>query len=68
MMLDRAQLLGLTAQEMTVLVGGLRVLGTNHGGSKHGVFTDREGALTTDFFVNLTDMSNSWLPACRRHL
>ena len=63
MMLDRAQLLGLTAQEMTVLVGGLRVIGTNYGGSSHGVFTDREGALTTDFFVNLTDMSNSWLPA-----
>lgn len=60
MMLDRAQLLGLTAQEMTVLVGGLRVLGANYGGSKEGVFTDREGALTTDFFVNLTDMSNSW--------
>ncbi|MEL7527388.1 MAG: peroxidase family protein, partial [Pseudomonadota bacterium] len=63
MMLDKAQLLGLTAQEMTVLVGGLRVIGANHGGSKHGVFTDREGALTTDFFVNLTDMANSWLPA-----
>ncbi|AMN54320.1 peroxidase [Labrenzia sp. CP4] len=62
MMLDRAQLLGLTAREMTVLVGGLRVLGTNYGGSKHGVFTDREGALTTDFFVNLTDMANSWHP------
>lgn len=60
MMLDRAQLLGLTAKEMTVLVGGLRVLGANHGGSKEGVFTDREGALTTDFFVNLTDMANSW--------
>jgi len=59
-MLDRAQLLGLTAQEMTVLVGGLRVLGTNHGGSAHGVFTDRAGQLTTDFFVNLTDMANSW--------
>ncbi len=62
MMLDRAQLLGLTAAEMTVLLGGMRVLGTNHGGSKHGVFTDREGALTTDFFVNLTDMANSWQP------
>ena len=60
MMLDRAQLLGLTANEMTVLVGGLRVLGANYGGSKHGVFTDREGQLTPDFFVNLTDMSNSW--------
>ena len=60
LMLDRAQLLGLTAAEMTVLVGGMRVLGTNHGGSKHGVFTDREGQLTNDFFVNLTDMANSW--------
>ena len=60
MMLDRAQLLGLNAAEMTVLVGGLRVLGANHGGSKHGVFTEREGALTTDFFVNLTDMANTW--------
>ncbi|MCR9130063.1 MAG: catalase/peroxidase HPI [Alphaproteobacteria bacterium] len=63
MLLDRAQLLGLTAPEMTVLLGGLRVLGVNHGGSKHGVFTDREGALTTDFFVNLTDMANEWIPA-----
>ncbi|NOD64595.1 MULTISPECIES: catalase/peroxidase HPI [unclassified Ruegeria] len=62
MMLDRAQLLGLTASEMTVLVGGLRVLGANHGGSAHGVFTDRVGQLTTDFFVNLTDMSLSWHP------
>ncbi|MGD9860269.1 MAG: catalase/peroxidase HPI [Marinobacterium sp.] len=62
MMLDRTQLMGLTAPEMTVLVGGMRVLGTNHGGSKHGVFTDREGVLTNDFFVNLTDMSNSWKP------
>jgi catalase-peroxidase len=62
MMLDRAQLLGLTAPEMTVLVGGLRVLGVNHGGSKHGVFTDRVGQLTTDFFVNLTDMALSWHP------
>ncbi|MEO1640217.1 MAG: catalase/peroxidase HPI [Pseudomonadota bacterium] len=60
MMLDRAQLLGLTAAEMTVLLGGMRVLGTNHGGSKYGVFTDREGQLTNDFFVNLTDMANSW--------
>ena len=60
MMLDRAQLLGLTAREMTVLVGGLRVLGVNYGGAKHGVFTDNEGALTTDFFVNLTDMAFSW--------
>lgn len=62
LMLDRAQLLGITAAEMTVLVGGMRVLGVNHGGSKHGVFTDREGQLTNDFFVNLTDMNNSWHP------
>lgn len=62
MMLDRAQLLGLTASEMTVLVGGMRVLGTNHGGQGHGVFTDRVGQLSTDFFVNLTDMSMSWEP------
>ncbi|WP_415259323.1 catalase/peroxidase HPI [Thauera phenylacetica] len=65
MLLDRAQLLGLTAPEMTVLVGGLRVLGTNHGGSGHGAFTDRVGALTNDFFVNLTDMRYSWKPAGR---
>ena len=65
MLLDRAQLLGLTAPEMTVLVGGLRVLGTNHGGTKHGVFTDRVGALTNDFFVNLTDMAYEWKPAGR---
>jgi catalase-peroxidase len=63
MMLDRTQLMGLTAPQMTVLVGGMRVLGTNHGGSKHGVFTDREGALTNDFFVNLTDMNYTWKPA-----
>ncbi|MEZ5535116.1 MAG: catalase/peroxidase HPI [Thiolinea sp.] len=63
LMLDQAQLLGLTAPEMTVLLGGMRVLGTNHGGTKHGVFTDREGQLTNDFFVNLTDMANSWEPA-----
>jgi catalase-peroxidase len=62
LMLDRTQLLGLTAPEMTVLVGGMRVLGTNHGGTNHGVFTDREGALTNDFFVNLTDMGNTWKP------
>ncbi len=61
-MLDRAQLLGLTGWEMTALVGGLRVLGANFGGSKHGVFTNREGQLTTDFFINLTDMGNSWHP------
>ncbi|QOC21351.1 catalase/peroxidase HPI [Wenzhouxiangella sp. AB-CW3] len=62
MMLDRAQLMGLTAPEMTALIGGMRVLGANHGGSKHGVFTDREGQLTNDFFVNLTDMSYKWEP------
>jgi catalase-peroxidase len=61
-MLDRAQLMGLTAPEMVVLTGGMRAMGTNHGGTKHGVFTDREGALTTDFFVNLTDMANRWKP------
>jgi catalase-peroxidase len=63
LLLDRTQLMGLTAPEMTVLVGGLRVIGANHGGSKHGVFTDRVGALTTDFFVNLTDMKYIWEPA-----
>ncbi|MEM9433665.1 MAG: catalase/peroxidase HPI [Pseudomonadota bacterium] len=62
MMLDRAQLMGLTAAEMTVLLGGLRVMGINHGGNGYGVFTDTVGALTTDFFVNLTDMANSWHP------
>jgi catalase-peroxidase len=62
LLLDRAQLMGLTANEMTVLVGGMRVLGTNHGGTGHGVFTDRAGALTTDFFVNLTDMAYKWVP------
>ncbi|MGV8936400.1 MAG: catalase/peroxidase HPI [Allorhizobium sp.] len=60
LMLDRTQLMGLTASEMTVLVGGMRVLGTNHGGTRHGVFTEHEGALTNDFFVNLTDMGNTW--------
>ena len=63
MMLDRTQLMGLTAPEMTALVGGMRVLGTNHGDTRHGVFTDRVGQLTTDFFVNLTDMAYSWKPA-----
>ena len=62
MMLDRTQLMGLTAPEMVALTGGMRAMGTNHGGTKHGVFTDREGALTTDFFVNLTDMANAWKP------
>ncbi len=60
LLVDRAQLLGLTAPQMTVLVGGLRVLGANHGGSKHGVFTDRPGQLTNDFFVNLLDMKTGW--------
>jgi catalase-peroxidase len=62
MLLDKAQLLGLSAPEMTVLVGGMRVMGTNHGGSSDGVFTENVGALTTDFFVNLTDMANTWHP------
>jgi len=62
LMLDRAQLLGLTACEMTCLVGGMRAIGANHGGTKHGVLTDREGALTADFFVNLTDMGYKWVP------
>jgi catalase-peroxidase len=63
LLVDKAQLLTLTAPEMTVLVGGLRVIGGNHGGTKHGVLTDREGALTTDFFVNLLDMDTEWKPA-----
>ncbi|MGV8953160.1 MAG: catalase/peroxidase HPI [Cypionkella sp.] len=63
MLLDRTQLMGLTAHEMTVLVGGMRVMGTNYGGSKHGVFTDRVGALTPDFFVALTDMAYQWKPS-----
>ena len=62
LLLDRTQLMGLTAPEMTVLIGGMRVLGTNHGGTKHGVFTDRVGLLTNDFFVNLTDMNFKWVP------
>jgi catalase-peroxidase len=62
LLLDRTQLMGLTACEMTCLIGGLRVLGANYGGATHGVFTDREGALTNDFFVNLTDLANSWIP------
>jgi catalase-peroxidase len=62
LMLDRTQLMGLTANEMTILVGGMRVLGTNYGGSKDGVFTDREGVLSNDFFVNLTDMRYLWKP------
>ena len=63
MMLDRTQLMGLTAPEMTVLIGGMRVLGTNYGGTQHGVFTDKVGILTNDFFVNLTDMNYQWKPA-----
>jgi catalase-peroxidase len=63
LLVDRAQLLTLSAPEMTVLVGGLRVLGANHAGSRHGVFTDRPGALTNDFFVNLLDMATVWDPA-----
>jgi catalase-peroxidase len=62
LMVDKTQLLGLTAHEMTVLVGGMRVLGTNHGGTKHGVFTDNVGALSNDFFVNITDMNYKWVP------
>jgi len=63
LLLDRTQLMGLTAHEMTALVGGMRVLGTNHGGTKHGVLTDRAGVLTNDFFVKLTDMAYTWKPA-----
>ncbi|WMI64935.1 catalase/peroxidase HPI [Aestuariibaculum sp. YM273] len=62
MLLDRAQLMGLTAPEMTVLIGGMRAMGTNYGGTKHGVFTNNVGALTNDFFVNLTDMAYKWKP------
>tara|TARA_B100000700_G_scaffold135194_1_gene151041 strand:+ start:581 stop:2725 length:2145 start_codon:yes stop_codon:yes gene_type:complete len=62
LLLERTQLMGLTAPEMTVLLGGMRMLGTNHGSSKHGVFTDREGVLSNDFFVNLTDMAYQWQP------
>ena len=62
LLLDRAQLLGLTAPELTVLVGGLRVIGANYGGAAHGVFTDKPGALTTDFFTTLTDMAYTWVP------
>ena len=65
MMLDRSSLMGLSAKEMTVLVGGMRVLDTNHGETKHGVFTDNPGALTNDFFVNLTDMKFRWKPASK---
>jgi catalase-peroxidase len=65
LLLDRAQLMGLTAREMTVLVGGMRVLGTNYGGTKHGVFTQRQGTLSNDFFVHLTDMRYVWKPVAR---
>jgi len=65
MLLDRTQLMGLTAPEMTVLIGGMRVIGTNYGDTKHGVFTDNEGALSNDFFVNLTDMNFAWIPTGR---
>ncbi|NTV71329.1 MAG: catalase/peroxidase HPI [Azonexaceae bacterium] len=65
LLLDRTQLMGLTAHEMTVLVGGLRVLGTNHGGTRHGVLTDRVGVLSNDFFVNLMDMAYTWQPTGR---
>ncbi len=65
LLLDRAQLMGLTAPEMTALLGGMRVIGTNYGGGAHGVFTDRPGALTNDFFVTLTDMGFKWVPTGR---
>ncbi len=63
LLVDRCQLMGLTAPEMTVLIGGMRVLGANFGAQKHGVFTDRVGSLSNDFFVNLTDMRYTWKPA-----
>jgi catalase-peroxidase len=65
LLLDRAQLMRLTACELTALVGGMRAMGTNYGDSKHGVLTERTGALTNDFFVNLTDMAYTWKPAGR---
>jgi catalase-peroxidase len=65
LLLDRAQLMGLTAHEMTALIGGLRVLGSNFGGNAQGVFTDRVGVLSNDFFVNLTDMAYRWKPTGR---
>lgn len=65
LLLDRAQLMGLTAHQMTALIGGMRVLGTNHGGSQQGVFTDRVGVLSNDFFVTLTDMAYQWKPTGR---
>ena len=60
LLLEKAYLLDVTAPELTVLIGGLRALGANHGGSKHGVFTDKPGVLTNDFFVNLLDMGTEW--------
>jgi catalase-peroxidase len=63
MLLDRAQLMGLTGVEMTVLIGGMRALGVNHGNSQNGVFTDNVGSLTNDFFINLLDMANKWNPS-----
>ena len=63
LLVDKAQLLGLSAPEMTALIGGMRVLGTNHGGTEHGVFTDKVGTLTNDFFVNLLDMNIEWKPS-----
>ena len=68
LLLDRANLLSLTAPEMTVLVGGLRALGANHGGTQHGVFTDRPGVLTNDFFVNLLDMGTEWKVSQTEHV
>ena len=65
LLLERSQLMGLTAPEVTVLMGGMRMLGTNHGDTQHGVFTDNVGTLTNDFFVNLTDMNNRWEPASK---
>jgi len=65
LLVDKAQLLTLTAPEMTVLVGGMRMLGTNVGGSKHGVFTSKPEALTNDFFVNLLDMGTEWKPVSK---
>jgi catalase-peroxidase len=68
LLIDKAQLLTLTAPEMTVLIGGLRVLGANHGGAKHGVFTDKPGTLTNDFFVHVLDMATKWQPAADEHV
>ena len=61
-MLDKASLMNLSAKEMTVLLGGMRMLGTNYGNTKHGVFTNKVGTLSTDFFVNLTDIKYNWVP------